>query len=221
MPIEANDSVKIKPTYSHVSCFRGDLEPLYSDNLPTANRRLNAPFFLYHHLNHPANAQTLQTLCVRVRALGAPAERILRLTCRRLFTPGAFPTEGRQHIARGASAHVVRCRAPAYIRKMPAYEAARALGALNPGLEKGLEESSWVALKMVNVPGSVHDPCVFHDLYSEVGFISFLSSFLRVARFEAELAALANRTRNKLLLRSLNVVGCCIQDLEATRLYDR
>ncbi|GAQ90638.1 hypothetical protein KFL_006660010, partial [Klebsormidium nitens] len=152
----------------------GDLEPLYSDNLPTANRRLNAPFFLFHHLNHPANAQALQTLCARARALGAPAERILRLTCQRLFTPGAFPTEGRQRIAEGASAHVVRCRAPAYIRRTPGYGAGRASGELNPALENGLEEPVWVALKMVNVPGSVHDPCVFHDLYSEVAILEKL-----------------------------------------------
>lgn len=144
------------------------MEPLYSDNLPTANRRLNVPFYLTHHLNHPANAQTLQTLCTSARSLGPAAERILRLTCRCLFTPEAFAIEGRQRIARGASAHVVKCRAPSYLER----EAAEGFGGGKP-LAKGLMEGGlgappWVALKMVNVPGSLHDPCVFHDLFSEV-----------------------------------------------------
>jgi hypothetical protein len=74
----------------------------------------------------------------------------------------------------------VKCRAPSYLGG----EAAEGFGGVKP-LAKGLTEGGlgappWVALKMVNVPGSLHDPCVFHDLFSEVR-ASYLTLFSSTA----------------------------------------
>jgi serine/threonine protein kinase len=131
---------------------RGDLEALYCAQFPIEQRKHNVPFLLYLHLNHAANAALVPELHQRCRRLGAGAERLLKLCCAALFNPELY--RQRQRVARGAFAQVFRCTLPA-------------MGEASPAT---------VALKLVDLPTSIHDPCAAYDLYGELTILERLRS---------------------------------------------
>ena len=59
----------------------GTLEPLYSDQFPLNNKKLNIPFLLRYHLNHPANANIIPLLFEKVVEMGQSEFRLLKLLC--------------------------------------------------------------------------------------------------------------------------------------------
>ncbi|KAK3247711.1 hypothetical protein CYMTET_42796 [Cymbomonas tetramitiformis] len=130
----------------------GELEPLYCDQFPIEKRKHNIPFLLYLHVNHPANAGIIPELLARAQAQGSGAVRMLKLTCKALFQPNLYKQDHRERMARGAYAQVFRCKVPA-------------LGPMSP-------ES--VALKLVDLPQSIHDQCMAYDLFGEIGLLESL-----------------------------------------------
>jgi hypothetical protein len=155
---------KFKPLYSdsdlHLAILelilalmvdpRGDLETLYCAQFPIEQRKHNVPFLLYLHLNHTHNAALVPELHQRCRRLGAGAVRLLKLCCRALFNPELY--RQRERVARGAFAQVFRCTLPAMSEASP----------------------RTVALKLVDLPQSIHDPCAAYDLYSELTILERL-----------------------------------------------
>lgn len=127
----------------------GSLDPMYTDAERTERKAQNVPFILQHHLDHRSNAGVIAPLLEWSRLLGPGGPRLLRLLCRCLFNGGLYTHRSR--IARGAYAHVMRAEAPA-------------LGRPETG----------VALKVTDMPSSVHDGHALVDAFSEV---TLLESF--------------------------------------------
>jgi hypothetical protein len=103
---------------------------------------MNAPFVLHTHLNHPANEAIVPLLCEHAAALGAAATRLLRLLCQRLF------------------------RASLYRHRDPAVRYRGAFGTVYKGRLPLAPHD--VAIKLLDVPSSIHDRCVLPDLFAEV-----------------------------------------------------
>ncbi|BDA44756.1 probable serine/threonine-protein kinase par-1 at C-terminar half [Coccomyxa sp. Obi] len=123
----------------------GQLDPLYCSHQPLERRQQNIPHLLHHHLNHPANAALAAPLLAAAARISPAAVRLLRLLCSSLFQPGLY--SHRRRLARGAYAQV--------------YESSFT--------ETGIQEE--VALKVIDVPSSIHDPCYQVDVFSEVAIL--------------------------------------------------
>jgi hypothetical protein len=109
---------------------------------PLLEFKMNAPFVLHTHLNHPANEAVVPLLCAHAAALGAAATRLLRLLCARLFRASLYRHRDAAVRYRGAFGTVYKGRLP-----------------LAP---------HDVAIKLLDVPSSIHDRCVLPDLFAEV-----------------------------------------------------
>jgi len=129
----------------------GSLDPAYADSSPTDRLAHNVPFILLHHLNHPSNSSVVAPLLEWSRGLGEGGPRLMRLLCRCLFN-GSLYTK-RSRIARGAFAQVLRAEAPA-------------LG----------HDSAGVALKVTDLPATVHDGHALVDVFSEVALLQAFAS---------------------------------------------
>ncbi|CAL8469507.1 g9048 [Coccomyxa elongata] len=123
----------------------GQLDPLYCSHQPLERRQQNIPHLLHHHLNHPANATLAAPLLAAAARIGPAAVRLLRLLCSSLFQPALY--SHRRRLARGAYAQV--------------YESSFT--------ETGVREE--VALKVIDFPSSIHDPCYQVDVFSEVAIL--------------------------------------------------
>lgn len=128
------------------------LDKTYCDQLPLEQGKPNVPFFLGCHLSHPQNAPLLPALVARAHTVSRGAVRLLRLLVPALFD--AAPLAKRERIARGAFASVFRVELP------PLGGSAQS----GPGAARG----HVVALKAVDAPASIHDPCAPHELFHEV-----------------------------------------------------
>jgi protein-tyrosine phosphatase len=120
----------------------GSLETRYSDQFPLDNKKLNIPFFLRTHINHPANQSMIPLLSEVTQRMGRDAFRLLKLLCTRLFRKDLYNDLHR--LAIGAYGTVYRCR-------------------LKPDCQ-----TMSVAIKLMEVPKSIHDRCVIHDIFDEI-----------------------------------------------------
>lgn len=120
----------------------GTLETLYSDQYPLDNKKLNIPFLLRAHLNHPANRNMIPILLNEIKLMGPLEFRLFKLLCVRLFRKEQY--KHLEKIAEGAYGTVYSCK-------------------LNPPCQN-LE----VAIKLMPVPKSIHDRCVLHGIFDEV-----------------------------------------------------
>ncbi len=132
-----------------------------------------------------SNASVVAPLLERSRTLGPGGPRLLRLLCRCLFNGGLYTQRSR--IARGAYAHVstsvstciaaakhckrVTTHGKASCRDGPLLGREQVLRAEAPAL--GRPETG-VALKVTDMPSSVHDGHALVDVFSEV---TLLESF--------------------------------------------
>lgn len=132
------------------------MEKLYCDQLPLERGKPNVPFFLGCHLSHPQNAPLLPALVARAHEANAGAARLLRLLVPALFD--AAPLAKRERMARGAFASVFRVQLP------PLGDSARSAG---PAGGLSAARGHVVALKAVDAPASIHDPCAPHELFHE------------------------------------------------------
>ena len=66
------------------------LEPLYSDQFPLDNNKLNIPFLVRQHLNHPANSSILPRLVTETIKMGRNEFRLLKLLSTKLFQPDNY-----------------------------------------------------------------------------------------------------------------------------------
>ena len=82
----------------------GQLDTAYCCLQPLEQRRQNVLHMLGCHLNHPSNAAITAPLLECAAKIGAPAVRLLRVLCARLFNDGKYLQQRR--IARGAYAEV-------------------------------------------------------------------------------------------------------------------
>ena len=82
----------------------GQLDAAYCCLQPLEARRQHVLHMLGAHLNHPSNAAVTAPLLERAAKIGAPALRLLRILCARLFAGDKYPQQRR--IARGAYAEV-------------------------------------------------------------------------------------------------------------------
>ena len=135
------------------------LSPWYSSQLPVEAGQPNAPYLLHHHLHHPMNAPVLPLVKKAARGLGGPALRLLKLC-----ETGSFPASryGRlERLWRGEKSSVFCAQ-----RKPDGVA------------DDAADDDSWAgqltALKVMEMPRSVHDPCVAYDAYSEVSVLQHL-----------------------------------------------
>ena len=82
----------------------GQLDTAYCCLQPLEQRLQNVLHMLGHHLNHPSNAAITAPLLESAAKIGAPAVRLLRVLCARLFNNDKYLQQRR--IARGAYAEV-------------------------------------------------------------------------------------------------------------------
>ena len=61
--------------------YKGQLDPLYCDQMPIINGKLNVLYILHHHLNHPFNSSILPLLKKEVSIIKPyrAGERLLKL----------------------------------------------------------------------------------------------------------------------------------------------
>ncbi|KAF2073302.1 hypothetical protein CYY_005379 [Polysphondylium violaceum] len=117
------------------------LEHSYSDQFPIVAKKLNVPFILHMHINHPDNEKIIPELTTRTHEMGPNHFRILKLLFSRLYHSSLF--KDLKRVAKGAYGTVYK-------------------GTL--GNEEGLE----IAVKLMPVPKSIHDRCVLHDIFTEI-----------------------------------------------------
>lgn len=136
----------------------GTLEPLYSDKYPIEQKKQNIPFLLYHHLNHSANRDVIPKLVEATHKMGKHAFRLLKLLCTHLFDPSRYKQLTK--IAQGGYGSV--------------YFAV---------LED--EGGSKVAVKLMDLPRSLHDRCVVHDIFTEISVLDIFKADPRVSTLYA------------------------------------
>merc|ERR1712070_766929 len=61
------------------------LERLYYAEFPAESNKLNVPFLLSHHLNHPGNLQLVPALMERAHEMGPAIMRLLKLLVNCMF----------------------------------------------------------------------------------------------------------------------------------------
>ncbi|XP_073392087.1 uncharacterized protein [Physcomitrium patens] len=134
----------------------GTLEVFYCDRFPMESQKLNAPFYLFYHINHTVNENVVKTLAKRLDASHKSAFQILKLTWQALFDSSVYTN--RTQIAQGVQSQV--------------YKATRRI------VKDGVNNDEVVVLKLIDMPKGPHDPCNFFDVYSEVQILErFLGDF--------------------------------------------
>lgn len=114
------------------------LELLYTDQFPVSNRKINFPFLLWMHLNHPSNLHIIDPLIASTQKMNDSSFRLLKLLSTKLFKP-IFHTD-MEHLAEGAYGTV-------YSSKL---------------------KGETVAVKLMSVPRYINDRCVLHDIFTEI-----------------------------------------------------
>ena len=118
----------------------GTLENLYSDQFPLDNKKLNIPFLLRAHLSHPANRKIIPTLRNELYSMGVMEFRLFKLMCTRLFRKELY--QDLKRLATGAYGTVYSCNVKSDLMD--------------------------VAIKLMEIPKSIHDRCVLHGIFDEV-----------------------------------------------------
>jgi hypothetical protein len=117
----------------------GTLDALYVSQFPVQDKKLNIPFYLRLHLNHPSNRAVIPPLAARLRELGATQFRLLKLLSTQLFQRSFY--KELEQVAKGAYGVVYRSR---------------------------LERDRCVAVKLMSLPNTIFDRSVLHDIFTEV-----------------------------------------------------
>eukprot|EP01087_Luapelamoeba_hula_P014048 TRINITY_DN4056_c1_g1_i1.p1 TRINITY_DN4056_c1_g1~~TRINITY_DN4056_c1_g1_i1.p1 ORF type:complete len:3194 (-),score=531.19 TRINITY_DN4056_c1_g1_i1:7-9588(-) len=124
----------------------GILEPKYTDQFPSNNKKLNIPYLLHIHINHPANSSLIPDLCEKTRQMRPSAFRLFKLLSTHLLQPEQYSKMTR--LAVGAYGSVYKCQ-----------------------LE---HDKTDVAIKLMELPKSIHDRCVLHDIFTEIFILDSL-----------------------------------------------
>lgn len=122
------------------------LDPLYSDQFPMVAKKLNIPFILHLHINHPQNEAMISELVSATQAMGYVSEvqspyfyssicripyfRLLKLLFIKIFNPLLY--DDLERVATGAYGTVYKTK---LIHK----------------------EDTEIAVKLMAVPKSIHD----------------------------------------------------------------
>jgi hypothetical protein len=126
---------------------------LFVLQFPVTDKKLNIPFYLRLHLNHPSNRTVVPPLTARLRELGTPQFRLLKLLVTQLFQRSFY--KDLEQIAKGAYGVVYRSR---------------------------VERDKTVAVKLMSLPNTVFDRCVLHDIFTEVSLLDMYRTDTRGAR---------------------------------------
>lgn len=122
---------------------RGLLDPLYCDQYPIMNGKINVLYILHHHLNHEANYSILSHLTEGVsRIKPYPAgQRLLKLLASP-FTNMSLYSEW-EKMSEGGYGTIFSCRT-------------------------NLANPNEVAIKQMNLPESIYERCVLNDIFTEI-----------------------------------------------------
>ncbi|KAG9390343.1 Protein kinase domain [Carpediemonas membranifera] len=131
----------------------GTLESSYTTQFPMDNLGINIPHLLHHHLNNDANADILPELLDRAQQGGPGQVRLLKLLCRQLFSPAAY--HSMRLIGEGAYGSV-------YVADVRPFNDDPTLVVANP---------SEVAVKLMEMPESIYERSVLHDIFSEIAIM--------------------------------------------------
>eukprot|EP00884_Botryococcus_braunii_P017130 jgi/Botrbrau1/40/Bobra.0022s0034.2 len=126
----------------------GDLDPLYCSTLPQDTRRPHVFHVLGSHFSHESNVLTTASFYSRCAKLGLPALRAFRLLWPALFLSDLYATS--TQIARGLHTEVYECHSAL------------------------VGEPSDLAMKVVDLPALVHDPCSQVSIFNEVTILERL-----------------------------------------------
>ena len=130
----------------------GTLNALYMDQLPLEHNKLNIPYYLHAHLNHPANEHLIEPLNRASLALGPHVHRLFKLHVESIFAQSPY-------------SHLSKLAAGAY---GTVYEAQ-----VEPLCG---DDVSRVAIKVTDRPKDIFGRCVVHDLYSEISILDLMSA---------------------------------------------
>lgn len=114
------------------------------------------PFILSVHLNHPANQSVLPSLCSRISSISDGAHRLLKLLCSSHFNPSRYANRDPDIRFRGAYGTVYKAYLPS--------------------------EPFEVAVKIIDMPKTIHDPCTIADLFTEVTIMEHLRLESRICQ---------------------------------------
>jgi len=70
-------------------------------------KKLNIPFLLHHHVNHPSNRTVVPRLSEKLREMGPTEFRLMKLLCKRLFDSSQY--KDMQKLGVGAYGTVYKC----------------------------------------------------------------------------------------------------------------
>jgi serine/threonine protein kinase len=121
---------------------RGTFDDLYCSPLYDFNK-INILYILSHHLNHQDNQEILPDLLKLVAEIQpyGSGQRLLKLLCVSLFDSSFYKSWER--IAVGAYGKVFQCTT-------------------------SLEEPAMVAIKKIDTPENIYDPCNLFDIFTEI-----------------------------------------------------
>jgi serine/threonine protein kinase len=121
---------------------RGTLDDLYCPPLYDFNK-INILYILHHHLNHQDNQEILPELLKLVAEINpyGSGQRLLKLLCTNLFDSTFY--KGWERIGFGVSGKVFQCTT-------------------------SLEEPAIVAIKKIDTPENIYDPCHLVDIFTEI-----------------------------------------------------
>ena len=146
----------LKLLFSLMLTPSGTLEPLYSDQFPLDNKKHNIPFLLREHLSHNANQNIIPQLVDESLEMGRCYFRLLKLLCTKLFRKDMYSDLHR--LAIGAYGTVYSCTVKPQCQSMN------------------------VAIKLMEVPKSIHDRCVLHDIFDEILILDKFKFDSRISR---------------------------------------
>jgi serine/threonine protein kinase len=125
-----------------ISQTRGTFDELYTSPLYDFNK-INVLYLLQHHLNHADNQDILPSLLKEVSEITpyGSGQRLMKLLCASLFDSSIY--RDWERIAVGAYGKVFQC-------------------------STNMEEPSIVAIKKIDTPENIYDPCHLFDIFTEI-----------------------------------------------------
>ena len=92
---------------SNIFNMSDTLDDRYFDQFPLQNKKMNIPFILSKHINHPANKDIVAPLMIEARNVGRSAVVFMKLISRSLFNPAMY--HDLKKIGSGAYGTVYHC----------------------------------------------------------------------------------------------------------------
>ena len=125
---------------------RGTLDDLYCSQFPIDNENQNILYLLHFHLGHKKNQRIVPSLLKQVEQISTPLAgiRLLKLLCPSLFDMSLYNNgKGWRKLATGAYGTVYEC-------------------------QTNFSRPQSVAIKQMDLPGSIYERCVLHDIFTEI-----------------------------------------------------